>query len=132
MQMKNLGIDNELDRISSYIEVELNKVGLSMELIQEILESNEYELESIINQQEPLHLFKYAIKGKIIANSLRYFLKIILEQNPHLNEMRSTGDLSRVLARLKIEWIPTLSQGFSNLLKSIESEFRMVNQKVSI
>jgi hypothetical protein len=126
MEMKNLGIDNELDRISCFIETELSKVGLSIVLVQKIIDDNNYVSSNLMNVSEPLHLFRYAIKGKMISNSLSFFFKYILEHNPYLSELKSKGDLSRILSRLKIEWIPVLSQDFTELLKRIEDDFNTV------
>ncbi|PEQ86764.1 DUF4435 domain-containing protein [Bacillus cereus] len=123
MHMKHLNTDNKIERIQKYIETELEKVGLSIDCVQKMIDKNDYESSSVMNITEPLHLFKYAIKGKLITNSLTHFSKYILEQDPYLNSLKSTGDLSGSLSRLRIEWIPNLSQDFTRLLKMIEDEF---------
>ncbi|HZG61406.1 MAG TPA: DUF4435 domain-containing protein [Anoxybacillus sp.] len=123
MEMKHLGIDNKLERISRYIEIELKKVGLSIESVRQIIDENGYDANKIMENTEPLYLFKYAIKGKMVSNSLSYFFKYILETNPHLNEIKSKGDLSRILPRLKIEWIPNFSKKFSELMNLIENKY---------
>ena len=125
MQMRNLGIANELERIPGYIESELNKVGLSIEIVLELIDDNDYESSSIMGVTEPLDLFKFAITGKLVSNSLSYFFKYILTNSSELNQIKSKGNLSSIITRLKLEWIPTLSQDLSELLKEIETEFEM-------
>ncbi|MHA4218130.1 hypothetical protein [Bacillus cereus] len=125
MQMKHLGIENALERITGYIEIELGKVGLNIELVEKIINENDYESSQLMDVSEPLYLFRYAIKGKTISNSIPYFFKYILENNPDLNEFKSKGNLSNLLSRLKIEWIPNSSQDFTKLLEEIEREFEL-------
>ncbi|SLK12258.1 DUF4435 domain-containing protein [Bacillus toyonensis] len=123
MEMRHLGIDNALQRISSYIETELEKVNLSIERVKEIIHQNDFELGSLIDISKPLDLFRYAIKGKVVVSCFTFFLKYILENNSHLEEFKSQGDLSSLTRRLKIEWIPNLSRDFTDLLNEIEVEF---------
>ncbi|MGM0789888.1 MAG: hypothetical protein ACQEUD_07330 [Bacillota bacterium] len=123
MQMQHLSISNPLKRISGYIQAELGKVGLDLDKIQEMINNNGYSSNSIMGVSDPLHLFRYAIKGKVISNSLQFFFNHLLEENPHLVEIKSDGNLYSALTRLKLEWIPTLSQDFSSLLSRIEQTF---------
>ncbi|QNK57323.1 DUF4435 domain-containing protein [Paenibacillus sp. PAMC21692] len=123
MRMQHLGIENALERISGYIDQQLSQVGLDTTSVEKIIVGYDNELSSILSSTEPLYLFKYAIKGKIISNSLSEFIKYILEENPHLKKEKPKGDLSNITGRLKVEWIPGISQEFSYLLQKIEQEF---------
>ncbi|KAA0760408.1 hypothetical protein DT250_24910 [Bacillus sp. AR2-1] len=123
MQMKNLNTDNKIERISKYIEMELKKVGLSTEIVQKIIDENNYKSSDFMDISEPMDLFKFAIKGKLISNSLTHFSNYILEKDEDLKSMKSTGNLSGILSRLKIEWIPNLSKDFIRLVQMVENEF---------
>ncbi|MCS0674639.1 DUF4435 domain-containing protein [Cytobacillus firmus] len=123
MQMKHLPISDPLKRIECFIQMEIEKVGLNLDLIQDIINRNHYVSSSIMDVSDPLNLFRYAIKGKVISNSLQFFFKYILEENPYLYEIKSEGNLYSVLTRLKLEWIPNISQDFSRLLENIEKKF---------
>jgi hypothetical protein len=131
MEMKHLNIDNILDKIPGYVDTELKKVGLNLELVQNMIDENGFDSCSIMDITEPLYLFRFTIKGKTICNSLPYFFKYILEQNPHLNEIKSKGNLTSILARLKIEWIPSLSPNFKKLITMIEHEFNTLLKQES-
>lgn len=123
MEMKNLGVENPLDRITSYIETELAKVSLSTVLIQKMIDENDYESSVLMNEKNPLSLFRYALKGKTLSNFLSHFFNYILNNNPFLNEFKSKGNLSSIPSRLKIEWIPNSSKNFEELLNTIERDF---------
>ncbi|HEB2439598.1 hypothetical protein CN335_12550 [Bacillus thuringiensis] len=123
MQMQDLNIENKLERISGYINKELEQVGLNIELVQKIIEDANYEPNKFINATEPLHLFRYAMKGKMVSRSLEHFFNHIFDQNPHLKELKSKGNLSGITNSLKIDWIPNHSTNFAKLLNLVEEEF---------
>ncbi|MFV0936158.1 hypothetical protein [Bacillus thuringiensis] len=123
MQMQNLNIENKLERISAYIDKELKMVGLDIESIQKIIKDANYEPNKFINVTEPLHLFRYAMKGKMVSKSLEHFFNHIFDQNPHLKELKSKGNLSGITNSLKIDWIPNHSTNFAKLLDLVEEEF---------
>ncbi|MBT2663612.1 DUF4435 domain-containing protein [Bacillus sp. ISL-45] len=131
MQMTNLNTENVLDRIPTFVNNELQKVGLNIQLVCRLLQDNNYDPRYITDITEPLYLFRYTIKGKTISNSLDYFFKYILEQNPHLKEIKSKGNLSSIIARLKIEWIPSLSERFTELITKIENEYQTLTSQES-
>ncbi|PED02933.1 hypothetical protein CN423_19165 [Bacillus cereus] len=123
MHMQNLNTNNKIERISKYLEIELEKVDLSIEIVQKIIDENNYKSCELMDISKPMDLFKFAIKGKLVSNSLTHFSNYILEIDEDLKSMQSTGNLSGILSRLKIEWIPNLSKDFIRLVKMIEKEF---------
>lgn len=125
MQMNHIDCEDKVNRIDSYIESQLNEQGLNISQIDYLIFHLGYEIDLLQSSRknENLDIFKYAIKGKVLINSIQHFINYLYEKYPKLAIRKSEGNLSSLSVRLKLEWIPLYSNNFKNTLLSIENQF---------